>query len=443
MALDFFPHLNLGDELHEKVNMIFMDAKNYVHLTDEKYDLIINDSIHPRAFADNSSLYSREYFQDVKDKLREGGLMTTWVPLYSMTDEVFRSIAGTMTEVFEHVTLWFPGTQVAPLVFLVGSREPQRFSLLEMEKRLRDEAVRRSLAGVGVRDSVDLMSCYICDEKTLKDHLEPFSINSDYSPFVEFSTGLFQPLWDLIKWYVLGAKSGNVAEHLDWGGFSPQGKENWMRSYEKTSEAAGFLLLAESSDDHLERLWYYLRGLTARPAHAALLKGLRNSEGSLFTTALDLIRGGRSREAMQFSGEMLTLSQNLESAWRIRSRAALQEGDADGALEFSNRAVKLAPEEPRTHSNLGFVLFRSGRYTEAVEAYRRALAAGEESGRLSGTNRIRLLTALMRAYSAAGKPGEAKAAAQEGLQLAITGELKDEADVFRRALMRLEGIPAP
>jgi hypothetical protein len=47
----------------------------------------------------------------------------------------------------------------------------------------------------------------------------------------------------------------------------------------------------------------------------------------------------------------------------------------------------------------------------------------------------------MRAYSAAGRPGEAKAAAQEGIQLAVTGELNEEADVLRRELIRLERIP--
>ena len=62
-SLKFFRHLNLGDRLNDEVNMIFMDAKNYIHLTDVDYDSIINDSIHPSFFAENASLYGKEYFE--------------------------------------------------------------------------------------------------------------------------------------------------------------------------------------------------------------------------------------------------------------------------------------------------------------------------------------------------------------------------------------------
>jgi len=59
VSLKFFKHLNLGEKLDEEVNMIFMDAKNYLHLTDSSYDVVVNDSIHPRDFAENASLYAK------------------------------------------------------------------------------------------------------------------------------------------------------------------------------------------------------------------------------------------------------------------------------------------------------------------------------------------------------------------------------------------------
>jgi spermidine synthase len=96
VALRFFRHINLGDSLNAKVNMIFMDAKNYIHLTDKRYDVIINDSIHPRDFAENASLYTREYFLSARDRLNKNGMIISWLPTYDMSASVFNSIIGTL-----------------------------------------------------------------------------------------------------------------------------------------------------------------------------------------------------------------------------------------------------------------------------------------------------------------------------------------------------------
>ena len=72
-----------------------MDAKNYVHLTDRQYDVIVNDSIHPRDFAENASLYGKEYFEASRARLNPGGLMVSWLPTYHMSERGFDSILGT------------------------------------------------------------------------------------------------------------------------------------------------------------------------------------------------------------------------------------------------------------------------------------------------------------------------------------------------------------
>ena len=42
VAVAHFNHINLGPRLDEFVNVGYMDAKNYLHVTDRKYDVIIN-----------------------------------------------------------------------------------------------------------------------------------------------------------------------------------------------------------------------------------------------------------------------------------------------------------------------------------------------------------------------------------------------------------------
>jgi tetratricopeptide (TPR) repeat protein len=50
-----------------------------------------------------------------------------------------------------------------------------------------------------------------------------------------------------------------------------------------------------------------------------------------------------------------------------------QQGDADAALEYLEKAVAQREQYTEAHYNLGTVLLRQGRYREAIEAFERAL----------------------------------------------------------------------
>ncbi|MHC4758410.1 MAG: fused MFS/spermidine synthase, partial [Planctomycetota bacterium] len=127
-SLQYFTHINLGERLHDEINMIFMDAKNYIHLTDQTYDVIMNDSIHPRLFAENASLYAREYYESALKRLNKNGIFLSWIPTYDNPVSVVDSITGTMLDVFPHVTIWFLHNYNLSCVWLVGSKEPQQYS---------------------------------------------------------------------------------------------------------------------------------------------------------------------------------------------------------------------------------------------------------------------------------------------------------------------------
>ncbi|MEE9212080.1 MAG: fused MFS/spermidine synthase, partial [Phycisphaeraceae bacterium] len=231
-AVEFFTHINLGDRLDDEVNMIFMDAKNYLHLTDTRYDAIVNDSIHPRNFAENASLYTREYLEAAKRHLNENGIIISWLPTYQMPASVFDSIIGTHMEVFPHVTLWYLTTNPAPLVFVVASDLEQLYSPRHIDNALHRDGVLESLEAIYIRNSIDLMSCYIGDERDLRQVVTSYSVNSDYSPFVEFTTDEVTPIIEMFRRFVMGVRADSVYDHLDWTGFSDQEKEQWLRRYQ-------------------------------------------------------------------------------------------------------------------------------------------------------------------------------------------------------------------
>ncbi len=110
-----FAHVN-NDVLNQpNVTLKLDDGRNFMMLTDKKYDLITADLI--QAFhAGSGNLYSKEYFTLAKSALKDGGLMVQWVN--PGLTQLYPLIVRTFAEVFPGASAWYSGT------LLVGSTRP-------------------------------------------------------------------------------------------------------------------------------------------------------------------------------------------------------------------------------------------------------------------------------------------------------------------------------
>jgi spermidine synthase len=439
VSLKFFRHLNLGDRLNQEINMIYMDAKNYIHLTDHTYDVIVNDSIHPRDFAENASLYAKEYFESAKEHLNENGIIMSWLPTYDMPISVFRSIIGTLMEVFPHVTIWYPTVNPAPLVLIVGSEEQQYFSPRHIENELLKDGVGESLSKIAIQNSVDVLSCYIADEEDLRQVVEGFSINSDYRPFVEFTTEGRAPENMILKQFVTNVRADSVYKHIDWAGFGEDQKRKWLESYRRVYEASGYLFRSEGAEKNLEKLQYCLRGLDILPNYEGLVDAKERAERGLYLESVAMIETGHPDKALELALKILEIDSKSATAWMIIVNARQDRGDMEGALTAARRAVELAPDNPEAHFNLGFVLFKLGKFDSAIEEYKQMLRLAEQAGHISHYRRIQMLEALTDVYVAAGRLEEAVATAEKALEFATSAGWQE---MIRHMRIRLFSLKA-
>ena len=270
VALRFFRHINLGDRLDEEINMIYMDAKNYLHLTDNRYDVIVNDSIHPRLFAENASLHTKEYFESAKECLSNGGIIVCWIPIYDMPTSVLDSIVGTLMDVFPYVTLWYPNRYQVNYFWVVGSKQKQYFLPRHIENEILKKGVHESLSVININNSIDVLGYYVGDEEDLRKHIPDYSVNSDYRPFVEFTTDSISPENQSFKRFVLDVRGNSIYEHIDWTGFSEQEKEKWLADYQQLYKATTYVLMSYYSTNHLEKLQYCMNGLSVFPDNPSI-----------------------------------------------------------------------------------------------------------------------------------------------------------------------------
>ncbi len=432
VSLRFFKHINLGDKLDSKVNMIFMDAKNYIHLTDNRYDVIINDSIHPRDFAENASLYTKEYFQAARGRLNKNGMIISWLPTYDMPPSVFNSIIGTLMDVFPHVTMWYLTPHPAPLVLIAGSEQQQYFSLKYIEDEMLNDNIRSSLAKLNIQNSMDVLSCYIGDETDLRKVITKSSVNSDYHPFVEFDTDAKVSKEQIFDEFVLSIKGDSIYDHIDWAGFDKSAKDAWLADYQKLHKADDYILKLGGTADNLDKLRYSLAGLKMFPDKPAFLAAKVLVEERLFSASVKLIQSGKIDRVFALSDEILKIQPNSSTAWMIRSIAIQNKDHMQQYLNAARQAVALAPDSPDAHFGLGIMWSRASQFDKAVTEYKEALQLTEEA---SSVNRVKILNSLASAYAATGRLSEAINASEKAFDIASSAGLKEMAESIGKRLL--------
>jgi spermidine synthase len=97
--------------------------------TPEQFDVITSDPIHPW-IKGAATLYTVEYFEHVKRRLRPGGVVAQWLPLYENNPAAVKSAMATFFHVFPHGTVWTNARHgaLSDLV-LVGTVEPKLIDL--------------------------------------------------------------------------------------------------------------------------------------------------------------------------------------------------------------------------------------------------------------------------------------------------------------------------
>jgi len=100
-----------------RVNLVIADARNYLFTGAKKYDVIISEPSH---IWSSSSMFTREFFEIAKNSLNEGGIYTTWLPVYEMSEYDYSVIIKTIKSVFPNLIIFkYSGAEV----FLASNHE--------------------------------------------------------------------------------------------------------------------------------------------------------------------------------------------------------------------------------------------------------------------------------------------------------------------------------
>ncbi len=192
-ATQYFKRENYNVMNDPRTHIVYDDARHFVLTTNEKFDIITSDPIHPWVKG-SATLYSKEYFEMVKAHLNSGGVVTQWVPLYESDVDTVRSELATFFSVFPNGTVWANQIEGRGYdVFLMGQLDTPRFDLDALQARFNSteySRVANSIRNVGFNSPLDLLSIYSGSASDLQPWLQGAEINRDGNLRLQYLAGL-------------------------------------------------------------------------------------------------------------------------------------------------------------------------------------------------------------------------------------------------------------
>jgi spermidine synthase len=188
----YFAEHNFDVVRNPKVRVHIDDARHFLFTTSQKFDAITSDPLDPWVKG-AAMLYTREFFELVKQRLNPGGIVTLFVQLYESNTEAVKSEIATFFEAFPKGMIFANTYNGAGYdLVLLGQVDGTRIDLDAVEARLQRpeyEPIRKSLADIGMLSAVDLFATYAGSADDMRPWLSDAQINRDRNLRLQYLAG--------------------------------------------------------------------------------------------------------------------------------------------------------------------------------------------------------------------------------------------------------------
>lgn len=204
-----------------RFHVLLDDARSYLRFTKMQYDVIATDCTDLR-YKSNANLYDHEYFTLCRRAISDRGLVVVWMPLGGLSDRAFRVALRTFQDVFPNMSVWYFTNQPTHYCLLIGSKGDFKIDYEQLKQAVQMPGVSRDLEEISLSDPDKLVSSFVCDQRTLVDHLKGYPLNTENNPIIEFESPLYgydsRPLHDnQDKLYKIQTPAGELLSNVPQG----------------------------------------------------------------------------------------------------------------------------------------------------------------------------------------------------------------------------------
>ena len=444
-ASDFFIPWNNNVLSHPVTELIIQDGRAHMALTDRTYDIVISEPSNPW-MAGLASLFTREFFDLVRGRLKENGIYVQWVHSYQMDWENFAMIGRTFARVFPRSLL----VSIDPAglgadYLLVGFKG---------DTWLDRSTVEQNLVYASQSKNATILDSRIFYSLIVGENLEKLfgdgPINMDNHPILEFSAPKLMHSYDpaiadtiQAREYltdetkaIITAAASDVDAQINYAAYAlsfnktfenivdleratPAQKERFARIVEaycseniltdysfvgdseikdRCLSAQIDMVRAHLSDAPDTTMIYYRLGnlynernmlVEAYTYYTKTLELDPDNEKAHYNLGRIFTSQGRYGEAIKHYEEALRINPYYAMAYNNLGNIHTQRGELDRAVSNFREAVRIDPDFALGYQNLGVVLKRLGKDREGEYYLEEALRIKEKSATFTTIRRNR------------------------------------------------------
>ncbi len=332
----------------DRFRVLIDDARSYLRFTEEQYDVIATDCTDLR-YKTNANLYDLEYFTLCREKITDRGLVVVWMPLAGLSDRAFRSALRTFEEVFPEMSVWYFPNHPTHYCLLIGGKGKLSFDYNEVAKAASMDEISDDLEEIGLRDPEKLLSCFVCDDRTLEGHLEGYPLNTEDSPIIEFESPRYgydaQPLKEnQMKLYDIQVPVSDLVTNL------PEGAEERLWKFQLANHVLFKGHSAYREFDFRQAALYYLEAKEIAPFDESIDEILQFNE---LATHYET-----SRNLPELFSNRLAIGLGLSEAFFVQGEYRRAVGVASEVAELIDQAFDDNLSEDSPVGDLAFGIHR-------------------------------------------------------------------------------------
>jgi len=178
----YFYDTNYRVLLDPRVHARLDDGRNFLLVTQERYDVIEADVILPW-FAGANNLYSAEYYRLVGSRLKAGGIVAQWLHT-GIPEKDYKILLRTFVSVFPNTTLWGGGS------YAVAMPDGIRVDEQKIRARFADPKMETILQEGGYISAEQFFASFDMGPDAIRRYVGNGLILTDNHPYLEYNTVL-------------------------------------------------------------------------------------------------------------------------------------------------------------------------------------------------------------------------------------------------------------
>jgi len=354
----FFDPINRRSYAHPALRKVIMDGKNFIRLSDERFDVIMNDSTYPESTG-SAALYTYEHFKACRDHLKPGGVLSCWVPL-DMRPENFRMIVRSFQAAMPYASLWMANNCLNKHAVLLGTLETMHLDPPRIRQVMERSQVAADLKEIQIHSVYDFLDSLVVGPEGLKDLAGAGPLHRDDTPYVEFIAAIKSDVegsWlDILL--TIGEHHTPVSRYVTRttaSGLTEPEKALFRQYYQGTQYTiVGMVGMLEGNPEVMKQAFKMARMANPNDRDVeSILKEMSDEMEALKT-------------ALQRTPDAPELRSRLAKRYMLLEQYGL-------AVEHYERYMELKPDNAAAWNNLGICYGNIGNIGKAAAAYQRAV----------------------------------------------------------------------